>query len=441
MSFTRTLRAVGGAVVAGALLFGTAPVASADKIRDDQWPLEAFDADAVWKESTGKGVKVAVLDNGVDGTHPDLEGNVLPGKKLLGGRADQESVDDHGTGMASIIAGHGHGASGADGVKGLAPDAKILPVDMMKEDGGEELVRGALAEALTYAVDAGATVINVSFNTFALSADDKAAISYALKKDVVLVAGAGNENSNRLGTPADAPGFVSVGAVGKDLEDWEDSNSNPKLTLTAPGEYIRSAAATTPYQLTSGTSDSTAYVSGAAAVLRAKFPDLTAGQIINRLVKTAVLPDSKKHLKLPDADYGYGIIRPYSALTKDIPAGPRNGPLEMPKDVAAGSNGADGTDASGSNQAEEEKGLATAAIVGIAAGVLVLIALLIVVIVRKNRRNGPPPGVPGGFGPSAPGFPPQQPGGYPQQPGAYPQQAGPPGAYPSAPPTQPPGQY
>ena len=130
MSFTRTLRVVGGAVVAGALLFGTAPVASADQIRKDQWPLTVFGVDDIWKASTGKGVTVAVIDDPVDGSHPDLKGSLLPGKSFLAGGVTADRPDgkhEHGTAMASLIAGHGHGPGGSDGVKGLAPDAKILP--------------------------------------------------------------------------------------------------------------------------------------------------------------------------------------------------------------------------------------------------------------------------------------------------------------------------
>ncbi|MDT0459913.1 S8 family serine peptidase [Streptomyces sp. DSM 41527] len=132
MNFTRTLRAVGGAMVVGALLFGTAPVASADQIKHDRWPLRSFEADNVWKVSTGKGVTVAVIDDPVDGSHPDLKGNVLPGRSLLfsergAGTADSPYEErEHGTAMASLIAGHGHGPGGSAGVKGLAPDAKAM---------------------------------------------------------------------------------------------------------------------------------------------------------------------------------------------------------------------------------------------------------------------------------------------------------------------------
>ncbi|MGP4002269.1 S8 family serine peptidase [Streptomyces sp. 8N706] len=448
MSFTRTLRAVGGAVVTGALLFGTAPAASADQIRDDQWALKAFDAEAVWKESTGKGVTVAVLDHSVQGDHPDLKGNVLPGKKIeTEGQANFQLRENHGTAMAALIAGHGHGPGGADGVKGLAPDAKILPVDFFKGD-TEYAVRDGFAQGLTYAVDQGATVVNVSIDLGVLSDDDKKAIAYALKKDVLLVASAGNERDDELDALAAYPGVVGVGAVDKYLAVWEDSDAGPELMLTAPGVYIRSAGANKPYRLSNGTSDAAAYTSGAAALLRSKYPDLSAGQIANRLVKTAGLPDAKKSLKLPDPHYGYGFIRPYTALTKDIPAGPKNGPLKMPKLPSSGSKASDGTDGKATNSgAKVKKPKAakknTGAIIGIGVGVLALIAIVAVIIVlvkRNNRRNGPPPGGPGAYGgpggygtPNAPGFPPQQPNPYQQQPA-------PPGYYPPGPPNQPPGQ-
>ncbi|MFI1155181.1 S8 family serine peptidase [Streptomyces sioyaensis] len=456
MSFTRTLRAVGGAVVAGALLFGTAPAAFADQIRDDQWPLKSFDAESVWKESTGKGVTVAVIDDAVNASHPDLKGNVLSGEDVSqGGAANHESVNDHGTGMASIIAGHGHGAGGSEGVKGLAPDAKILPVAIPGEDDvPEQNAKDNLAEAVKYAVDHGASVINLSVSFPVLTEQEKEALSYANKKDVFLSVGTGNDGRGSLDELPSYPGVVAVGAVDKAGKVWDKSNYGPQTMLTAPGTLIRSAAASKPYRLANGTSDSTAYVSGAAALLRSKFPDLTAGQIANRLVKTAALPPGQENLKLPDPHYGYGIIRPYSALTKDVATGSKNGPLRIPKDASsAGKDGSNAPGASsiGGDQASDQKdsGLGAGAIVGIAAGVLVVVAIIVIIAVRsKNRRNGPPPGGPGGYGgPGGPGFAPQQPGPYRQQPGPYQQQPGPyqqqPGAagsYPPAPPTQSPGQ-
>ncbi|BCK68188.1 hypothetical protein Srufu_021410 [Streptomyces libani subsp. rufus] len=436
MSFTRTLRAVGGAVVAGALLFGTAPVASADQIRKDQWPLTVFGVDDIWKVSTGKGVTVAVIDDPVDGSHRDLKGNVLPGKSFLdGGTADRpDGKNEHGTAMASLIAGHGHGPGGSDGVKGLAPDAKILPIGVDLGAAGTM----SYAKPLRYAVDHGAKVVNMSFEDYAdTSPAEKAAVDYARKRDVLVVASSGNTGSGIPRLPAAVPGVLAVGAMDIDLKVWKYSSYGPHIKLLAPGVHIRSAGVETPYRLANGTSDSAAYVSAAAALVRAKFPDLTAGQVANRLVKTAVLPDSMKGKKLPDRHYGYGIVNPWQALIKKMPAGSQNGPLPALKDGASKASSKDAQQA-----AERDQGMSMGVIIGIVGGVvglLVVVLIVVLVVNKKNRRNGPPPGGPGGFGgPGGPGGP----GGfvpYPPSPNGYQQQPSAPGWHPPAPPPQPQG--
>ncbi|MGW8397585.1 S8 family serine peptidase [Streptomyces lydicus] len=434
MSFTRTLRAVGGVAVAGALLFTAAPTASADYIRDGQWALDAFNPQKVWKESTGKNVIVAVIDSGVNGDHVDLKGNVLPGKSFAedGGTADHESGDDHGTAMAALIAAHGHGPNHADGIIGLAPDAKILPIKTNDAGGPGSSIDGPIR----YAVDHGAKVINMSFAGASLSHEEQSAVNYALKKDVLLVAGSGNSGSSKPLYPAAAPGVLAVGAVAKDGQVLAESNYGPHIRLIAPGEKIYSAGTSMKYRQATGTSDATAYVSAAAALVRSKFPNLTAGQVANRLTKTAITPDGKTGIKSPDPKYGYGVIRPYRALSENIPAGPKNGPLTMPKDTepsaGAGAN-APGQNPSASS-GDEKSGISPLMIVGIGLGVIVVLGIVIAVIVAgKKRRNGPPPGGPGYGGPGGGGPVPAQ-----QQFGTYPQPGGP-GAYPPAPPTQPPG--
>ncbi|MFJ5950051.1 S8 family peptidase [Streptomyces noursei] len=452
MSFTRTLRAVGGAAVAGALLFGTAPVASADQIRNDQWPLQKFDAESIWKTSTGKGVTVAVIDDPVDGDHADLKGNVLPGKSFIsGGTADHAYENrEHGTAMASLIAGHGHGPDGSAGVKGLAPDAKILPLAIDFPDPGSDSIpklgsgTDDFAAALRYAVDHGARVVNMSFSVgnVDVSSQEQSAINYARQHDVLLVASAGNTGSSAT-NPASVPGVLAVGAVDKHGYVWDKSNYGANVKLIAPGVYIRSASPVADvkgqYRLANGTSDAAAYVSATAALLRSKFPDLTAGQIANRMIKTAGVPVDMPDMKLPDQHYGYGFIKPLSALTKDVPAGPKDGPFPA---LSGGGASSDPSSAAGDNGVDPKihssKGLSPVAIIGIVGVVLVvLVIVLVVVLVAKKKRNGPPPGGPGGFG--GPGGP----GGFvpnPQGPqGAYQQQPGGAGSYPQVPPTQPPG--
>ncbi|MET9295859.1 type VII secretion-associated serine protease mycosin [Streptomyces sp. NPDC003077] len=441
MSLTRALRTTGCAVVTGALFVGTAPVASADQIRQEQWALVSLQAEKVWQESTGKGVTVAVIDSGINGNHPDLRGNVLPGKNFsTGDPADQETKNDHGTAIASIIAGHGHGPAGSLGVKGLAPDAKILAIKDTDTDGNS--YRDGVAGPLRYAVDHGAKVVNMSFaGVGSLRDDEKEAIAYAAKKDVLLVAGAGNNGSANPYYPAAEPGVLAVGAVDKNGKVWERSNYGPHLLLSAPGVTIRSAAASESYQLTRGTSDATAFVSGAAALLRAKFPELTAGQIANRLTRTARMPTGVSGSDLPDPYYGYGVIRPYEALTDDIPAGSKNGPLKEPEAQSDGQ--AAKTQEERENQwAAEDAASDTSAVLGIigfSCVVLLVIGGIVLLVVRrkKKRRDGPPPGGPGVGGPGGPGYFPPQPGPY-QQSGPYQQQPGPyqPPAPPNRPPTQ-----
>ncbi|MDX3098695.1 S8 family serine peptidase [Streptomyces sp. ME01-24h] len=415
MAFTRTLRSVGAVVLTGALVFAAAPAASADQTREDQWPLEAFDAASIWKISRGKGVTVAVIDSGVNAGHVDLKGNVIEGKDFVdGGSTAPQTGDDHGTAMASIIAAHGHGPGRADGVMGLAPEAKILDI---RDDGHHD---DGFAQSIRYAVDHGASVINVSSGG-AVKVDAEAeAVAYALKKNVVVVAASGNEGSE-VRYPARHPGAIAVGAVKNNTEIWEGSNHGPQLLLSGPGTFIVSAGGkdNAAYRSGTGTSDASAFVAAAAALLRSKFPDLTAGQIVNRLTKSAGLPASAKGLDLPDKHYGYGFIQPLAALTRDIPAGPEYGPLEVPESLRAGQSGdgqgatdspsASAPDATGGGMSDDEQAaadrkqviaLSVIGLVGLL--VLALIVFLIVKLARRSRGNngdGPGgPGTPAGWG-------------------------------------------
>lgn len=391
MGSNRASRKVGCGALVAALLLSSASAANADQVREDQWALKALNAGSVWELSEGSGVTVAVIDDGVNADHVDLRDNVLAGKDFMdGGDTDPEAGDNHGTAMASIIAAHGHGV--AEGVMGLAPKAKILPIRMFGTDGP------GLAEPIRYAVDHGASVINVSLCFDSTDSQDvekvSDAVAYALRHDVLVVGASGNE-SDKGGEcyPAASPGAVGVGAVSNDGYIWEGSNPGKFVLLTAPGANIVSANGSgNGYHAASGTSDAAAYVSAAAALLRSKFPDLSAGQIANRLVKTAALPDSEQGLTLPDEHYGYGIIQPLAALKQEIPAGSKYGPLTVPESLeqsAAPAFGGAGED----QEKADRKAMLIWAVIGIVAiAFIVLIIFLIAKMSRRDRSDGGGPG-------------------------------------------------
>lgn len=387
MRVTRTLRATVGAALTGALLITASGTASADQTRKGLWPLEAFGAEQLWQDATGKGVTVAVLDSGFRKTHQDLKGQFLPepdfgkeseaeaAKNLKDGEKD---VRDHGTAMASIVAAHGHGPGGSEGVKGLAPGAKILPVPVFGKSG----------QATRWAVEHGADVLSMSYGGME-DGDQCDSINYAISKGVVVVASVGNEGLTDRQYPVACPGVIGVGAVDEYGKSADFNNYNSDTDLLAPGVKIPVADGKSDagYRISQGSSQATAYVSAAAALLKEKYPDLTSGQIANRLVKTAGLPKDQKDLKLPDAHYGYGYIQPGPALRKDIPAGSKEGPLPMPKGKASAQLDAGAQDADPPMGGKEmmKKALLYG---GIGLGALVVIgAVIAIVVVSRRRKN------------------------------------------------------
>ncbi|MDQ0308574.1 type VII secretion-associated serine protease mycosin [Kitasatospora herbaricolor] len=424
--------------------------ASADNIRAGQWALAKYEAESkVWPISQGDGVTVAVIDTGVSADHQDLTGQVVPGVDYSSGQGDgRTDTEGHGTGLASLIAGHGHGDQA--GVMGLAPKARILPVRIkLSGDGDFVPSEDHFAEALRYAVDHGANVVNMSFGGgVRTNARAREALSYALSKDVVLVASTGNlgNHATPVAYPAAFPGVIAVGAVDQNGQMWEKSSYGPETTVVAPGVEIYSAdsKSTSAYRTANGTSDSTAYVSAIAALVRSKYPNLSAGQVINRIIKSAVAPPDGS--AVPNDHYGYGIASPSKALAAnpEVDNGPKENPL-LSRPESQGSPGSPDPVPTGDAQTPKaEDGSGAPVYVYVLAGALGLLVVVgvafLIVRSRKNGGSGPPPPpapVPYGQGPPY-GEAPQAPyGGAPQQPYGYPQ--GPP-APPSGPPVPPSGQ-
>ncbi|MFC8661184.1 type VII secretion-associated serine protease mycosin [Streptomyces sp. NPDC057199] len=305
-----------------ALLPSTA--AHADGIRAKQWALDAMHTQEAWQTTKGKGITVAVLDTGVDDEHPDLEGNVLTGKDMVGfgaGRGDRPWAR-HGTAMAGIIAGHGHGVGDADGVMGIAPEAKILPVRVILEDGDSARgkarnTRGnALAEGIRWAADHDADVINLSLGDDSKSAhpeaSEDAAVQYALKKGAVVVASAGNggEKGDHISYPAAYPGVIAATAVDRYGTRASFSTRRWYATVSAPGVDVVIADPDRKYYEGWGTSAASAFVSGAVALIKAAHPGLSPAQIKQLLEDTARdAPTGGR-----DDSRGFGFVDPAAAI-------------------------------------------------------------------------------------------------------------------------------
>ncbi|MGW6708704.1 type VII secretion-associated serine protease mycosin [Streptomyces sp. NPDC054956] len=301
-----------------------APPAAADAVRDRQWGLTALRAEEAWGTTRGDGITVAVLDTGVDSAHPDLAGQVLEGTDLVGmgaGRGDRTWAR-HGTAMAGIIAGHGHGPDRRQGVLGVAPQAKILPIRVILEEGdpGRTKARdskgGALAEGIRWAADHGADVINLSLGDDSSSAHHEAgedeAVQYALAKGVVVVASAGNggEQGDHASYPAAYPGVIAVTAVDRKGKKAAFSTRNWYATVSAPGVDIVIADPDRSYYEGWGTSAASAFVSGAVALVKSAHPALSPAQIKKLLEDTASDAPSGGR----DDARGFGLVDPVAAL-------------------------------------------------------------------------------------------------------------------------------
>ncbi|WP_233510509.1 S8 family serine peptidase [Actinomadura craniellae] len=301
------LRAASAALVVAAVAFAPAPAARADIVRDRQQPvLAALGVENAWRTTRGAGVTVAVIDSGVDPAQADLRGAVTTGPNYLT-HIDRSSrpLRRHGTAMASLIAGRGHGPGGRDGIIGVAPQVKILAIRALAERGdpgyfsyqGDSRARNAVARGIRHAADEGADVINLSLGKYVSNTAEREAIGYAIERGVVVVAAAGNEGDEPRRTdsggytefsyPAGYPGVITVAAATPEHRRAPFSNRNHSVVVAAPGVEIATAAPGGDYFLTDGTSNSTALVSGVVALIRAKYPRLTPGLVAQALVTSA----------------------------------------------------------------------------------------------------------------------------------------------------------
>jgi type VII secretion-associated serine protease mycosin len=317
---------------------GLAPgAAAADDVQSKQWYLDAMGADVIWKHSTGKGVKVAVIDTGVNPDTPSLKGQVLVDEVPKAAKYHvTQDYDGHGTTMSEIIAGTGAGG----GIKGLAPGAKIIPIrvglDELKDE-DERAKSLTSAKAIRAAADSDAKIINMSYGSEYYDSEEEDALKYAASKGKLLFTSIGNsaDKGNKSDYPAKDPYAIGVAAVDKTGTVAKFSTYNGFVDFSAPGLDVPAWCDNTftKYCTTEGTSHASAIASASAALVWSAHPDWTANQVVRSLIDTAGRTWAKDK---PSKYLGYGIIRPRRVLLdKDINPGPAN------RDPLAAENGTD----------------------------------------------------------------------------------------------------
>ncbi len=293
--------------------------ASADAVRDREYWLDDYGIRAAWNTTKGEGITIAVIDTGVDGSVAELKGVVVGGTDFSGlgasnGQAPVGSVgSEHGTMVASLAAGRGTG--GNNGVIGSAPAAKILSISIGFGEGTSS-DDDQIANAVRWAVDNGANVINMSLTRNTLewpeSWDD--AFLYAMEHDVVIVAAAGNRGSGTttVGAPATMPGVLTVAGVDATGQaSFDASSQGITIAVAAPSEDLVGVVPGGGYRTWSGTSGATPIVAGIVALVMAAHPGLDAANVINRVVATARDAGESG----PDPIYGFGLVDAQAAVT------------------------------------------------------------------------------------------------------------------------------
>ncbi|MEU9571755.1 S8 family serine peptidase [Streptomyces massasporeus] len=294
---------------------GLAPSAAAADVQSKQWYLNAMHAEDMWKISTGKGVKVAVLDTGVNPDTSSLKGQVLGDEvpEAVSYKAT-EDYNGHGTSMAELIAGTGAGG----GLQGLAPGAKVVPYRVLSKGLSSTVKKKtpSVADAIKSAADSDAQIISMSIGTDIIDPDVEKVVKYAHSKGKLLFAATGNdaESKNFIGYPAAYPYVVGVAAADDKGKVGDFSEFGNYVDLAAPGlnvPYWCDATFRSYCDDGDGTSMATAIASASAALIWSAHPDWTANQVLRTMIDTA----GRTWAKGERSNYlGYGAVRPRKVL-------------------------------------------------------------------------------------------------------------------------------
>lgn len=273
-----------------------AAVTSSDPDADEQWALARVKAPAAWTQTTGSGSVIAVLDDGVDGTRPDLAGRVTAGYDTMAQQPIPAGADSdrgsHGTAVAGVAAADGD--NGRD-LAGIDWTARIAPFRVFDATGCSGT--GAIASGIVRAVDGGADVINMSVGSMTDSQLLRDAVAYAVDHDVPIIAAVGNsgDEENQAFYPASYPDVIAVGASTKSDAIADYSVTGDAVDIVAPGGDGSGTASGDVLVLwergsvepIAGTSFAAPMVAGAVALYRGLYPTATIDDIREALTATA----------------------------------------------------------------------------------------------------------------------------------------------------------
>jgi type VII secretion-associated serine protease mycosin len=397
MGLKRALHAALVLISLGGAVTGIPAQASAAP-RPEQWWFTAWGIQPkVWPITKGKGVTVAVLDTGVNAKLADLAGAVVPGADTTGGDTngltdtdtDPES-NGHGTTMAALIVGQGR----RTGFLGVAPEAKVMPV-RIRGGGADSQYVTALPAGIRYAADHGAKVVNISSGNAAqaypnhCSPEIQQAVTYAIQRDVVVVAAAGNDGTgaNAPQMPAACKGVLAVGAFTTTLAAWSKTQRQGYVDAAAPGGQVGSVGRDGRFMNDiSGTSQAAALTSGAVALVRAKYPNLKAADVVRRIM--ASTRDAGPRGR--DNATGYGAVRPYYALTGGGSAVGNWAVVAQIKELAAANTGGAAASPTASPPPSNwNRGGQWDGPILIGFGVLVLAGIVVISLFLMRRRGRP----------------------------------------------------
>ncbi|MFQ5854276.1 MAG: S8 family serine peptidase [Anaerolineae bacterium] len=269
-----------------------------------QWHLDAIGAPAAWDLATGAGVVIAVIDTGVDPGELDLKDQLVPGYDFVNGDAEPWDDQGHGTRIALIAAAAARNGYGGAGV---AYDARVMPLKALNNTGSG--THAWIAKAIIWAADNGADIINLSIGGPYPSQTLRDAVNYAWRRGVLLVAAAGNEDSNAPVYPAAYDDVLAVVGTTRDQQRASFSNWGDYVTVAAPAADILVTHGGS-HQTGSGTSLATPQVSGVAALVLSGNPGLSGGQVRD------IIQSTVNDLGNPGWDpfYGFGQVNAYQAI-------------------------------------------------------------------------------------------------------------------------------